>query len=58
MRRGLIVLAALAAGLTLAILLAIHTPWARSRAMTWASLGARVDSATAASAVIALVRCP
>ena len=36
-RRGLIVVAALAVGLTLAILLAIHTPWARGRALTWAS---------------------
>ena len=36
-RRGVIILAALAVGLTLAVLLAIHTPWARGRALTWAS---------------------
>lgn len=30
-------LAALAVGLTLVILLAVHTPWARGRALTWAS---------------------
>ena len=36
-RRGVIALAAVAVGLTLAVLLAIHTPWARGRALTWAS---------------------
>jgi outer membrane protein assembly factor BamA/autotransporter translocation and assembly factor TamB len=36
-RRGLIVPAAIAAGALLAALLAVHTPWARGRALTWAS---------------------
>ena len=36
-RRGVIILAAVAVGLTLAVLLAVHTPWARGRALTWAS---------------------
>ncbi len=36
-RRALIVLTALAAIVIVGTLLAIHTPWARSRALTWAS---------------------
>jgi outer membrane protein insertion porin family len=35
-RRGLIVLAAVVVGLILASLLAVHTPWARNRALTFA----------------------
>jgi outer membrane protein assembly factor BamA/autotransporter translocation and assembly factor TamB len=36
-RKGLVILAAVAAGLILAVLLAIHTPMARGRALAWAS---------------------
>jgi outer membrane protein insertion porin family len=36
-RRGLLILAAIAAGLVLAIVAAIHTPMARGRALAWAS---------------------
>jgi outer membrane protein assembly factor BamA len=36
-RRGLIIPAAIAAGALLVALLAVHTPWARGRALTWAS---------------------
>src|SRR5688500_12080950 len=35
-RRGLVILAALVGGVILAALLAAHTPWARSRALTFA----------------------
>jgi len=36
-RRGLVILAAIAAGLILAVTVAIHTPIARGRALAWAS---------------------
>src|SRR5262245_45237751 len=36
-RRGLIILTAVAVGLILAAILAVHTPMARSRALAWAS---------------------
>src|SRR5687767_82836 len=36
-RRALIILVAIAAGLMLAVFAAIHTPMARSRAINWAS---------------------
>ncbi|HET9704711.1 MAG TPA: hypothetical protein VFP85_11795, partial [Vicinamibacterales bacterium] len=36
-RRILIILGAVALGLVLASILLIHTPWARSRALAWAS---------------------
>src|SRR6478735_5545917 len=36
-RRGLMFLAAAAMGVILAVLLGIHTPWARSHALAWAS---------------------
>jgi len=36
-RRGLIILAAIAAGVILAVTVAIHTPMARGRALAWAS---------------------
>src|SRR5689334_14097137 len=36
-RKGLIILTALAVGLMLAVILAIHTPMARSRALAWSS---------------------
>ena len=36
-RRGLIILAAIAAGLALIVLAAIHTPMARGRALAWAT---------------------
>src|SRR6188474_287118 len=36
-RRGLKILAVIAAGLLLAVLVAIHTPIARGRALAWAS---------------------
>lgn len=36
MRRGLVIPAAIAAGTVLAVLILIHTPWARSRALAWA----------------------
>ncbi len=35
-RRGLVILAALVCGVTVAVLLLAHTPWARSRALTFA----------------------
>ena len=35
--KGLTILAAIAAGLMLAILLGIHTPMARGRALAWSS---------------------
>src|ERR1044071_5217693 len=35
-RKGLIILAALTVGLILAVVLAIHTPMARGRALAWA----------------------
>ena len=37
MRRGLVILAAIAAGLILLVAVAVHTPMARSRALGWAS---------------------
>ena len=36
-RRGLVILAAIAAGLILAVIVALHTPMARGRAMAWAA---------------------
>jgi hypothetical protein len=36
-RKGLIIFTALAVGLTLAAILAVHTPMARSRALAWSS---------------------
>src|SRR4029434_11191991 len=36
-RRGLLILAAIAAGLVIAVVAAIHTPMARGRALAWAS---------------------
>lgn len=37
MRKRLVIFAAVAAGLMLAGMLAVHTPWARSRALSWAT---------------------
>lgn len=37
MRQGLVIPTAIAAAALLAVLLAIHTPWARGRALTWAT---------------------
>jgi outer membrane protein assembly factor BamA/autotransporter translocation and assembly factor TamB len=37
MRKRLVIFAAVAAGLLLAAVLTVHTPWARSRALAWAS---------------------
>ena len=36
-RRGLVFLTTVVVGGALAVLLAVHTPWARSRALTWAT---------------------
>ena len=36
-RRALIILAAVAVGLTLAVIAAVHTPMARSRALAWSA---------------------
>ena len=36
-RRGLVILAAIAAGLILLVVVAVHTPMARGRALAWAS---------------------